>query len=169
VVIFGASGDLTRRKLMPALYNLALEQWLPAGFSVVGFARREDTDAVFRQHMQEAIETFSRRRPVQPAVWESFTQGLFYIPADFGDPGGYDKLRDALNRIDKTRGTQGNRVFYLATPPAFYADIVRQLGRVGLNHGGRLAGAAQPGWARIIVETTFGRDLASAQELNRDN
>ena len=167
MVIFGASGDLTRRKLLPALYNLALEQWLPAGFSVVGFARREDTDAVFRQHMQEAIETFSRRRPVQPAVWESFAQGLFYIPADFEDPGGYEKLRDALNRIDETRGTQGNRVFYLATPPSFYAGIVRQLGRVGLNHGGRQSGAARSGWARLIVEKPFGRDLESAQTLNR--
>jgi glucose-6-phosphate 1-dehydrogenase len=167
MVIFGASGDLTRRKLIPALYNLALEQWLPAGFSVVGFARRADSDDVFRQHMHEAVDAFSRRRPVQPAVWESFAQGLFYIPADFEDPGGYETLRDALNRIDETRGTQGNRVFYLATPPSFYADIVRQLSRVGLNQGGRRPGAARSGWARLIVEKPFGRDLASAQALNR--
>ncbi len=164
MVIFGASGDLTRRKLIPALYNLALEQWLPAGFSVVGFARREDSDEVFRHHMEEAINAFSRRRPVQPAVWETFAQGLFYIPADFQDPGGYETLRERLDRIDHERGTQGNRVFYLATPPSFYPDIIRQLGRVGLNRGGRDG----KGWARIIIEKPFGHDLASATALNHE-
>src|SRR5205085_4083982 len=114
MVIFGASGDLTRHKLIPALYNLALEGWLPAGFSIVGFARQEHTNEAFRGRMKEAIDTFSRRRPAQEAVWDTFSQGLFYITADFQDPNGYDTLRAQLERIDQTRGTQGNRVFYLA-------------------------------------------------------
>jgi len=164
MVIFGASGDLTRRKLMPALYNLALEQWLPAGFSVVGFARNETSNDAFRADMKEAIGTFSRRRPVQESVWDSFSQGLSYISADFQNPDGYDKLRADLDRIDEERGTQGNRVFYLATPPQFDPDIIRQLGRVGLNVGG----CEGKGWARIIVEKPFGHDLESAKELNRE-
>ena len=164
MVIFGASGDLTRHKLIPALYNLALEGWLPAGFSIVGFARQEHTHEAFRARMKEAIDTFSRRRPAQEAVWDTFSQGLFYITADFQDPNGYDTLRAQLERIDQTRGTQGNRVFYLATPPSFYPTIIRQLGRVGLNHGGREG----KGWARLIVEKPFGHDLESARALNRE-
>src|SRR5579871_6096279 len=100
MVIFGASGDLTRRKLLPAIYNLALEQWLPTGFSVVGFARNDNSDDDFRQKMHDAVDTFSRRRPVQPAVWDAFAQGLSYVTADFQDPAGYDRLRDALDKID---------------------------------------------------------------------
>ena len=164
MVIFGGAGDLTRRKLLPALYNLALEGWLPSGFSVVGFARNELTDDEFRKEMKEAVDQFSRRRPVQPAAWDSFSQGLSYITADFQDPSGYDKLKEELDRIDRERGTEGNHVFYLATPPQFDPDIIRQLGRVGLQSGGKNG----VGWARIIVEKPFGHDLESAKALNHD-
>jgi len=164
MVIFGASGDLTRRKLLPALYNLALEQWLPAGFSVVGFSRRSDSDDEFRETMKGSVSEFSRRRPVQPAVWDSFAQGITYIPAEFQEADYYDRLRERLDEIDRARGTQGNRVFYLATPPSFYPDIIRQLGRAGLNHGGMDG----KGWARVIIEKPFGHDLQSAKDLNRE-
>ncbi len=164
MVIFGAAGDLTRRKLLPALYNLALEGWLPSGFSVVGFARNEMTDDAFRDGMREAVDQFSRRRPLQPAAWDSFGQGMSYITADFQDPSGYDKLKEQLDTIDETRGAEGNRVFYLATPPQFDPDIIRQLGRVGLNRGGKNG----QGWARIVVEKPFGHDLESAKALNRE-
>ncbi len=164
MVIFGASGDLTQRKLLPALYNLALEQWLPAGFSVVGFSRRDDTDDVFRSYMHDAVNTFSRRRPIQPTVWDSFAQGLTYIPAEFTDAAAYTKLAAHLDQIDKERGAEGNRIFYLATPPSFYPEIIRQIGQAGLNKGG----AEGKGWARIIVEKPFGHDLDSAQALNKE-
>jgi len=178
MVIFGAAGDLTRRKLLPALYNLALEGWLPSGFSVVGFARNELTDDAFRDGMKEAVDSFSRRRPVQPTAWDSFGQGLSYITADFQNPDGYDKLKQELDRLDKERGTEGNRVFYLATPPQFDPDIIRQLGRVGLNRGGKdgqggdgrrsAAEGDRSPWARIIVEKPFGHDLKSARALNHE-
>ena len=164
MVIFGAAGDLTRRKLLPALYNLALEGWLPSGFSVVGFARNEMTDDTFREQMKEAVDSFSRRRPVQPAAWDSFSQGLSYVTADFQAPSGYEKLKESLDKIDDARGAGGNRVFYLATPPQFDPDIIRQLGRVGLNKGSKDG----QGWARIIVEKPFGHDLESAKALNHE-
>ncbi len=164
MVIFGASGDLTRRKLLPALYNLALEGWLPSGFSVVGYARGDTTDDTFRGQMKEAVNTFSRRRPVQPTAWDAFSQGISFIAADFQDPSGYDKLKKQLDELDDTRGTEGNRVFYLATPPQFDPDIIRQLGRVGLNRSGKNG----QGWARIVVEKPFGHDLESAKALNHE-
>jgi glucose-6-phosphate 1-dehydrogenase len=160
MVIFGASGDLTRRKLIPALYDLALERMLPAGFSVVGFARQEMDDATFRARMREAVNEFSRRAPVDEAVWESFAAGLSYVRGDFSDPGAYDTLNQALDTLDRQRGALGNRMFYLATPPDFYGPIVEQLGAHGMHDGP--AGS----WQRVIVEKPFGEDLASARALN---
>lgn len=163
MVIFGATGDLTHRKLMPALYNLALEGFLPPGFSVVGFARRPKTDEQFRAEMRQAVNEFSRRRPVDDGVWESFSRGLFYCSSTFDDSDGYDRLGTSLARIDQERNTGGNRVFYLATPPNSYAPIVQHLGAAGLV---RMADSDERGWHRLIVEKPFGRDLATAQELN---
>lgn len=161
VVIFGASGDLTSRKLVPALYNLARERRLPGGFSVVGFARREWDDSTFRQVLLEAVNANSRAGPVEEALWASFAEGIFYHRASFDDPAGYARLAERLAAIDAARDTGGNRVFYLATPPEAYAEIVAQLGAHGLN---RSPGS---GWTRIIIEKPFGRDLESARDLNR--
>ncbi len=121
MIIFGATGDLTHRKLLPALYNLALEHPLPAGFSVVGFARRAYSDEQFRQQALESINAFSRQKPVNPQVWESFASGMYYLESNFHEPTGYEKLVTLLNRIDHERGTGGNRIFYLSTPPSQYS------------------------------------------------
>ncbi|HEV2582004.1 MAG TPA: glucose-6-phosphate dehydrogenase, partial [Ktedonobacteraceae bacterium] len=160
MVIFGATGDLTHRKLLPALYNLALEHPLPAGFSVVGFARRPYTDEQFQQQAMESINEYSRQKPVNQQVWESFATGIRYLQADFHDPKGYERLGVLLNKLDAERGTGGNRIFYLSTPPSQYPEIIQNIGAAGLNK-------SRKGWTRIIIEKPFGHDLASAKELNR--
>src|SRR6266446_6887990 len=160
MVIFGATGDLTHRKLLPALYNLALEHPLPAGFSVVGFARRPYSDDQFREQALESINQYSRQKPVNPQVWESFASGICYLQADFHDLKGYEKLNTVLNTLDQQRGTSGNRIFYLSTPPSQYPEIIHNLGAAGLNKN-------RKGWTRIIIEKPFGHDLPSARELNR--
>lgn len=161
MVIFGATGDLTSRKLVPALYNLARERRLPAGFSVVGFARRDWSDDYFRQQLLDGINTYSRSGEAVATLWESFAQGISYHCSDFGDAAGYQRLAARLTQIDEQRGTGGNRVFYLATPPDTYDEIIRQLGAHNLA---RSPGA---GWTRIIVEKPFGRDLDTARTLNQ--
>jgi glucose-6-phosphate 1-dehydrogenase len=161
MVIFGATGDLTSRKLVPALYNLARERRLPGGFSVVGFARREWDDAHFRQVLLDGVDANSRNGAAEPALWESFAAGLFYHRATFDDPAAYRTLAERLGHIDAERGTGGNRVFYLATPPESYPDIIKNLGEAGLGR------SPNGGWTRIIVEKPFGRDLESAKALNQ--
>lgn len=160
MVIFGATGDLTSRKLVPALYNLARERRLPAGFSVVGFARRDWSDDYFRAQLLNGINSYSRSGPAEAALWNDFAQGITYHCADFHDADGYRRLAERLAHIDEQRGTGGNRVFYLATPPDTYDEIIRQLGAHQLAH------SSAGGWTRIIVEKPFGRDLASARTLN---
>ena len=160
MVIFGATGDLTHRKLLPALYNLALEHPLPAGFSVIAFARRPYSTDEYRQQALESINQYSRQKPVNPQVWENFAAGIHYLQADFNDPKGYEKLNNLLNLLDQERGTGGNRIFYLSTPPSQYPEIIQRLGAAGLNR-------SRKGWTRIIVEKPFGHDLPSAIELNR--
>src|SRR5215469_7567651 len=164
LVIFGATGDLTHRKLLPALYNLAIEQPLPPQFTVVGVARRPFSDEEFRKQALDSINTFSRRRPVNQSVWDAFSKGLFYSQTQFDDPEGYKRLGELLDRLDQERGTQGNRIFYLATPPAFYGDIGTLLSSSGVAKRGAATGSG--GWARIVVEKPFGHDLASARALN---
>jgi len=160
-VVFGATGDLTARKLIPALYNLARERLLPTGFSVVGFARRNWDDQQFRAAMKEAVAKYSRV-PVQDDIWDSFARGLHYVSSDFADMAGYEVLADRLEKQDSAHGASGNRLFYLATPPTAYIDIVRRIGEAGLSRGG-----ASGRWARLIVEKPFGRDLASARKLDQ--
>jgi glucose-6-phosphate 1-dehydrogenase len=162
MVIFGATGDLTRRKLIPALYNLSRERLIPPGFSVVGFARRPVGDELFRQQMLDGVNQFSRSRPAQPSVWETFAEGIHYYQANFDDVAGFRNLTTLLDQIDRERGTAGNRIFYLATPPSSYSEIIQNLGESGLAKP-----ATPDSWSRIIVEKPFGRDLESAQELNR--
>jgi glucose-6-phosphate 1-dehydrogenase len=165
MVIFGATGDLTHRKLLPALYNLALEQPLPPQFTVVGVARRPFSDDAFRQQALDSINTFSRQRPANPAVWDTFSKGLFYHQSQFDDLQGYQSLAELLKKLDQERGTQGNHIYYLATPPSFYPTIADRLSEAGL--GGQEQERAV-GWSRIIVEKPFGHDLQSAMGLNRE-
>src|SRR6476619_8624000 len=129
IVIFGITGDLAHRKLLPALYNLYVAHHLPGGFSVVGFARRPYTDDTLRDEIKQSLEKYARNKPSQkPAVWESFAQGIFYVQSSFDESQGYKALGAKLKEIDEQRGTAGNRVYYLSTPPDFYSQIVAQLG-----------------------------------------
>src|SRR3990172_2787215 len=174
LVIFGASGDLTRRKLVPALYALAHDGLLPDRFVAVGFARREKSHEEFRAEMRAAVDEFSRLRPLKPEVWDRLAQRLYYVSASFDDPAGYDRLRAFLADADQQHGTAGNRIYYLATPPVAYASIVARLGAAGLVSDawdGPQDNTAAPhgqGWSRIIIEKPFRRDLSTAQALNAD-
>ncbi len=164
VVIFGATGDLTHRKLMPALYNLGLERRLPAGTALVGFARRPWGDEGFRSRMVEAIGEFSSQT-YRPALAERYTEGIRYVEASFEEPAGYEELRQVCEELDRTRGTRGNRLFYLATAPTAFPTIIERLGAAGLVER-RGSSDGEGGWTRIVVEKPFGRDLATARELN---
>ncbi len=165
MVIFGATGDLTHRKLIPALYNLALDRRLPTNFSIVAFARRPYNDETFQAEALTSINTFSRRRPIQPAIWEEFGKHIHYVQSDFNDLEGYKKLSDLLNKLDQEHGTGGNRLFYLSTNPSDYETIVDNLGKAGLARPQR-PGSDQ--WTRVIIEKPFGHDLDSALELNEN-
>src|SRR2546423_767205 len=159
VVIFGATGDLTMRKLIPALYNLAADGELPPAVAIVGFARRPKTDDQFRQEQKESTTKFSRQQ-VRDEIWNGFAQALFYHQSEFHDANGYKTLAERLEKIDKERGTGGNRLFYLAVAPDQFEAILKNLKDAGLNQ------PREGGWARVIVEKPFGTDLASARELN---
>ncbi|MFN8453837.1 MAG: glucose-6-phosphate dehydrogenase [Anaerolineae bacterium] len=161
VVIFGASGDLTHRKLMPALFSLACEGFLPEHFAVIGVARTEMDHDGFRQKVKEGIEHFSRLRPDECNSWPGFAANIYYHRANYDDPAGYEALSKLLGEIDAQRDIACNCLFYLSTPPQLYPIIVEQLGKAGL--------AQQTGnhWRRIIIEKPFGHDLASAVELNQ--
>ena len=164
IVIMGATGDLAHRKLIPSLYNLAHDHLVPQGFGIVGFARSDKEHEDFRQDMKDAVSAFSRYGPVQDQVWNSFADGLFFQQADFTDLECYRRLGEVLEQADHSRGTNGNRIFYLATPPAVFSIIARMLGRCGLvTHN-----AAGSNWTRIVIEKPFGRDLESARALNAD-
>jgi glucose-6-phosphate 1-dehydrogenase len=169
MIICGATGDLTERKLGPALYNTLLGGFLPPEFTMVGFARRDLTDEQFREHLLEGINRYSRNKPVKPAIWESIASAIEYHRGDFDDPAAYVELGKRLDRIDRDRGTAGNRLFYLAVPPSLYPEIVNQLDRAGLAASGeRRRSGSKRGWTRVIVEKPFGYDLESAQALNRE-
>ena len=163
MVIFGASGDLTSRKLVPALYYLYRHQMLPEGFSVIGGARSCFSDEEFRDMMQAAVRKYLKVPPDDEHFLESFLQGVFYICGNFGEPADYAPLTKRLDELDKQRGTQGNRLFYMSTPPSFFGPIVKNLGESGLARP-KLPGRS---WTRIVIEKPFGRDLESARELNR--
>ena len=168
IVIFGATGDLTQRKLLPTLAHLWHDHPLPQSFSIVGFARRPLTDEQWRAM---ALESINQYMPADDRLDEqaqrAFARKLFYCQAEFDDREGYSKLADLLDRLDQEEDTQGNRLFYLATPPTLDSEIIHQLGGAGLarppqNDNG------EESWARIIIEKPFGRDLTSAQRLNRE-
>jgi glucose-6-phosphate 1-dehydrogenase len=160
IVIFGATGDLTHRKLIPALYNLAADGELPPAVTVVAFARRDKTDDGFRKELEESTRKFSRQT-VRDEIWKTFGQSIFYHQSEFEDESGYKSLAARLDKIDKDRGTRGNRLFYFAAAPDKFEPIVKNLRAAGLNK------TREGSWARVIVEKPFGHDLASACELNR--
>ena len=162
LVIFGATGDLTHRKLVPALYNLAHEGQLPQSFAIIGFARRPKTHEQFRAELRDSVAQFSRFQPINPAVWDSLAQGIFYHQSEFADTEGYQKLNAFLQKLDGERGTAGNRLFYLATAPTEFIGIIEHLGANDLVHKEQAGGGSQ----RIIVEKPFGRSLETAEELN---
>jgi glucose-6-phosphate 1-dehydrogenase len=165
LVIFGASGDLTKRKLMPAVFNLGISRSLPGGFAVVGVARREKTDDQFRAEMKESVGRFSRRKPIDPAIWSDFERGISYVQGSFDAQDTYTKLRAHLEDLDKERGTRKNRLYYLAVPPSEFGVIVARLKEAGLvaEPAAERSGGA---WTRIIIEKPFGHDLPSSRELN---
>jgi len=168
MVICGATGDLTERKLGPALYNLTLGGFLPPEFTVVGFARRDLSDDDFREHLHGGIDRYSRNRPAKPSIWESFGNAIEYHRGEFNDPDAWTELGKRLDRIDRDRGTSGNRLFYLAVPPSLYPEIVRQLGNAGLARDDEGRSGGRRGWTRVIVEKPFGSDLETARRLNRE-
>jgi glucose-6-phosphate 1-dehydrogenase len=162
LTIFGASGDLTKRKLIPALYNLARENRLPERFAVVGYARSEMTHEVFRESMREAVREFSRTG-LDEAVWEKFAFTLYFIPGNYDEPRGYKSLKDFIDNFDRGSRVLPGRIFYLAIPPDLYGDVVRQITAADLTPRD-VDGNAR---TRVVVEKPFGTDLDSARELNR--
>ena len=162
VVIFGASGDLTARKLIPALYHLFKEKQTPSEFRIIGFARREKTDDSFRTELREALDKFSRTRPVDEAVWDEFAEKISYCRGDITDPAAYEKLADKLDSFQHA-ALRKNLLFYLATSPSQFGIAAEQLHKARLLH--RDAGG---NWQRIVVEKPFGHDLESARVLNNE-
>jgi len=158
LVIFGATGDLTKRKLVPSLMGLAKDGLLPSGFAVVGFARRPWTHESFRDELADGVRLYGRSET--EAAFANLAEAFHYHQGEFGDPAGYQSLRQRLQQLDRSHGTDGNRIYYLATPPSAYPEILRQLAAAGL--------ATEPngGFARVIIEKPFGHDLPSAIALN---
>jgi len=161
MVIFGGSGDLTRRKLVPALYNLSRKRMIPGGFTILGISRSPMKDEEYRSRLREWVDKAEEAAPSDPETWEPFSQGIYYLPANFHDAAMYARLKEVLAAYDTRRGTGGNRIFYLATAPSDYVDIIRNLGSAGMAR-------EDSGWVRAIIEKPFGRDLASARALNRE-
>lgn len=165
LVIFGVTGDLTARKLMPALYNLAKEGALPLHFTCVGFARREKSNEAFRQEMKEAVQKYSRTKPLDEKLWASFETRLFYHQSNFDDSNGYESLKNKCAELDKTHKTQGNRIYYLATQPSSFTTIIEHLSRSKLIYP---YSENQSPWSRVIIEKPFGHDLNSAISLQNE-
>jgi glucose-6-phosphate 1-dehydrogenase len=160
MVVFGGSGDLAHRKIVPALYNLELNRLLPQHFAVVGVARSAFSDEEYRADMRKAVEEFSRTRPIQHQVWESFASRLYYVTGSTDDPATYGKVGDLLERFEREHGTDGNRLFYMSLIPRLFPGAIQGIGKSGI--GGR---GYDRGWSRVVVEKPFGHDLASAREL----
>jgi glucose-6-phosphate 1-dehydrogenase len=163
LVLFGATGDLAHRKVIPAMYHLWRNNLLPHEFVLLAVGRREYDDDAFRADIRASLEEYSRVLPIDEPAWRSFSERIRYHRCDFADPAGFDRLATTLDQLDEEEGTRGNRLFYLATQPSQFAEIVGQLGRVGLDHERH-----DGGWRRVIIEKPFGHDLDSAKRLNRE-
>src|SRR5207249_2447630 len=162
VVVFGASGDLAHRKLLPALYNLAVGAHLPAAFGVVGVSKSEYSHAEYQTKMREAVGKFSRTKPIDEEVWRDFAAGLRYVSGSFDDDATFERLAATLEELDRVRATRGNRLFYFATPPSTFPTLLRMLQKHRF-----IRPAAEPRFTRVVIEKPFGRDLGSARALNR--
>ena len=162
IVIFGASGDLTSRKLIPALYHLHKEKQMPSEFRIIGFARREKTDDSWRKELREALDQFSRTKPVDDAVWQSFSKNIFYCIGDLTDAAAFEKLEKQLTSFG-SEPLRRNLLCYLATLPSQFGLVVEHLHEAGLLHK-----EDENGWQRIVIEKPFGHDLASAVQLNSE-
>jgi glucose-6-phosphate 1-dehydrogenase len=160
LVIFGVTGDLSRKKLMPAIYDLANRGLLPPGFALVGFARRDWEDQDFAQVVYESVKEHSRT-PFRDEVWKQLSEGFRFVPGEFGDPAAFEQLKQTIDELDRERGTNGNHAFYLSVPPKFFPNVVQQLKESGLSDGG------DDSWRRVVIEKPFGHDLVSAKELNQ--
>ncbi|HET9499715.1 MAG TPA: glucose-6-phosphate dehydrogenase [Marmoricola sp.] len=159
MVLFGVTGDLSRKKVMPAIYDLANRGLLPPGFSLVGFARRDWEDQDFAQIVRDAVREHARTE-FREEVWNQLAEGFRFVPGNFDDDAAFDNLRRTIEELDQTRGTGGNHAFYLAIPPTYFGAVVQQLERHGL------AESREDAWRRVVVEKPFGHDLESAQALN---
>lgn len=160
LVIFGVTGDLSRKKLMPAVYDLANRGLLPPGFGLVGFARRDWADQDFAKVVHDAVKQYART-PFREEVWQQLLEGIRFVPGEFGDDAAFETLKETVQTLDEERGTGGNHAFYLSIPPGYFDDVVGQLRKHGL------ADQRQGQWSRVIIEKPFGHDLDSARELNR--
>ncbi|AIG64093.1 glucose-6-phosphate dehydrogenase [Corynebacterium atypicum] len=160
MVIFGVTGDLARRKLLPAVYDLAHRGLLPAGFTLIGFSRREWTKPEFEAYVREAVEK-GARTDFDENAWRRLAAGMQFCPGTFDDDAAFDRLAALTEEMDRDRGTRGNWAFYLSVPPAGFAQVCGQLKRAGL------ADAPPGSWRRVIVEKPFGHDLESARSLNQ--
>ena len=159
VVLFGVTGDLARKKIMPAIYDLANRGLLPPGFGLVGFARREWADEDFAEEVHDSVREHART-PFREEVWQQLSQGIRFVAGDLADPRAFDQLRATIVELDEQRGTLGNHAFYLSIPPKMFPTVVSQIAKAGLAE-------RQPGaWRRVVVEKPFGHDLASAQSLD---
>ena len=161
MVVFGVTGDLTHRKLVPALYSLKAGGLIGEHFALLGVSRRPVTADELRADLRKGVDEFSRRRPSTPEVWEGFAAGMGYVQGEFTDPATYERLRARLRQVERERDTGANRLFYLATPPDAYGAILSNLKAAGL-----ISPPNHPSWTRVIIEKPFGHDLESAQSLN---
>lgn len=150
MVIFGATGDLTGRKLLPALYNLARDNQLPSHFACVGFARRNKTNEDFRKEMLEAVNKYSRIKPVNQELWKTFGEQLFYHRSDFENDEGYEQLQQVLQHLDAKFGTKGNRVYYLSIPPSEFPLVIEKLRQHRLIYD---ANTVKDKWSRVIIKS----------------
>ena len=166
IIIFGASGDLAQRKLIPALYTLAVEKRLPEQYAIIGVARSDFDDNSFREHLRRGVEENARLQGIDGAAWERFAEHVCYCQGDYKAHETYTTLIERLMEVDARHCTGGNHLFYLATPPQLYPVIVQQLGAAGLNHIHCEDDPNPQGYTRIIIEKPFGRDLSSARDLN---
>jgi glucose-6-phosphate 1-dehydrogenase len=165
IVIFGATGDLTGRKLAPALYNLGRDGFLPANFACVGFARREKSDEQFRDELKKEVASYSRTQPLDEPFWSQFEERLFYHRSEFDDDAGYRALAEKLKQIDARHATRGNRIFYLSVQPKFFPLITQKLAQHGLIYNPH---ETHDKWSRVIVEKPFGHDAPSAEALQQE-
>ena len=163
LVLFGATGDLAHRKVVPALYHLWVSDLLPEKFALVCFGRRDATDSSMRTDLRASLERHARVKPIDEVRWSEFAARISYVKGAFDDPESYATLSQHLDAIDASVGTGGNRLFYLATPASSFPEIIRGLGAAGLDHE-----TGDGGWRRVVIEKPFGRDLDSAVKLNRE-